>query len=714
MEIKLQEADLKFPKLLIFTFISLIFSAHAQISKNKKPIINNKLYQLEKVTSAKDFNINKSDESTAGQLMELYKMLRKGYINSHALKKARRKVNKNKNFHNFKNYLKQLNYISRINSFVQGSKKCNTLEKRTISSPLENLLNKQLITLCHRYTLDAAAKTVKSKKYLPKNMMSFIEEHYLYYSRSKNYNDFHDFIDKTSTIESAHTTLSKKLSQLIIDRKYNADQELLSRIKISPELTHYIQYNGLATNDTQKIFYAELKNIINNVYDRHESDPKNSYLQEVKEVINFVNYNKSYLPYEKTNDRLLSLGRFLMRRDYNKDARIAFNFVMDRAYGETRIDSTFLGLWTFINSNDYSDANNFILQNDLLTNFAHYDSRTQFWVAYTLMRNGDNSSAINYFSKIIDDNPLSYYSIMATKNIQKIKNSKTNGDNFYVNTINKSVDGIGLSSSDLNLKTKRAFKRLRAWGKLDYRPFLKAEYKGIVTADKKDVLKNPKNFDEDYLSNNLALISSNLLGNENNYVSGFTVIYRELAKNNLEFSKTVLKQLFPMPYFSKIRGIASDKEIDPIILLSLIRQESAFNPKARSRVGARGLMQLMPSTARTIVRKVKTKSLHKPEINLNIGSQYFQYLYEKYDGNLVYTLSAYNAGESRVKRWRKEYFKSDSILHNIENIPFNETRNYVKLIFRNIFFYKLMQKELKTVDTAKPNQLFDILLGFKR
>ena len=138
--------------------------------------------------------------------------------------------------------------------------------------------------------------------------------------------------------------------------------------------------------------------------------------------------------------------------------------------------------------------------------------------------------------------------------------------------------------------------------------------------------------------------------------------------------------------------------MDSSLILALIRQESAFNPQARSMVGAQGLMQLMPNTARQFNRRLKRSSLNKPQLNLKIGIKYLKQLIKKYDGNLVFVLAAYNAGERRIRNWRKNIFSAEKPLFMIESIPFKETRYYIKLIYRNIFFYKLLKQEpvLKT------------------
>ena len=165
-----------------------------------------------------------------------------------------------------------------------------------------------------------------------------------------------------------------------------------------------------------------------------------------------------------------------------------------------------------------------------------------------------------------------------------------------------------------------------------------------------------------------------ILHQEENYLKSFSIIHNglKIGKNNI--NPEILKTLFPTPYISQIENLVGP-DIDPYIILSLIRQESAFNPKAKSRVGARGLMQLMPSTARQIERRLTSRTLHNPKTNLKVGIHYFVKLYNQYNKNLIYTLSAYNAGENRVKRWKKEYFKNHPTLYVIESIPFKENQS---------------------------------------
>jgi soluble lytic murein transglycosylase len=138
-------------------------------------------------------------------------------------------------------------------------------------------------------------------------------------------------------------------------------------------------------------------------------------------------------------------------------------------------------------------------------------------------------------------------------------------------------------------------------------------------------------------------------------------------------------------------------EPTPEIIHAIARQESAFDPKAISHAGARGLMQLMPATARSVARSLKiphsTRRLTAdPRHNVNLGASYINGLLEDFDGSLVLALSAYNAGPHRVRRWLREngdlrHFDTPDAIDWIEQIPFKETRNYVQRVLENLPLY---------------------------
>lgn len=141
--------------------------------------------------------------------------------------------------------------------------------------------------------------------------------------------------------------------------------------------------------------------------------------------------------------------------------------------------------------------------------------------------------------------------------------------------------------------------------------------------------------------------------------------------------------------------IASSKEngLDPILVASLIRQESLWNPRATSGPGARGLMQLMPSVGKRIAESKgispwDPSMLYQPAINIQLGTAHLSTLMKRYPAT-VRALAAYNAGESRVEKWSGKLGADDTEIF-VERIPFVETRDYVRIILRNRAYYEAL------------------------
>lgn len=154
---------------------------------------------------------------------------------------------------------------------------------------------------------------------------------------------------------------------------------------------------------------------------------------------------------------------------------------------------------------------------------------------------------------------------------------------------------------------------------------------------------------------------------------------------------------FPLPLKRTFSQMAQERTMNTSLLYAISRQESALYPLAQSPVGARGLMQLMPATAKETAGKLgvpyrNEQQLFDPTMNIRLGSAYLKRLLDVYDGNRILAAAAYNAGPGRVKRWREQ---SDNKPMDVwvESIPYKETRNYVQnvLSFDLIYQHKLQQ-----------------------
>ena len=157
-------------------------------------------------------------------------------------------------------------------------------------------------------------------------------------------------------------------------------------------------------------------------------------------------------------------------------------------------------------------------------------------------------------------------------------------------------------------------------------------------------------------------------------------------------SEVDLAQRFPMPYRREVVAQAAEIGLDPAYVYGLIRQESRFVTDARSHVGASGLMQVMPATARWTAKKIglpySAAMITDRDTNLKIGTGYLKLVLDDFDGSQVMAAAAYNAGPSRPRRWREGALIEPAVW--IENIPFNETRDYVKKVLSNATVYAAM------------------------
>ncbi|HNG81414.1 MAG TPA: transglycosylase SLT domain-containing protein [Burkholderiaceae bacterium] len=150
-----------------------------------------------------------------------------------------------------------------------------------------------------------------------------------------------------------------------------------------------------------------------------------------------------------------------------------------------------------------------------------------------------------------------------------------------------------------------------------------------------------------------------------------------------------LAQRFPTPYRAEVLANAQELGIEPAYVYGLIRQESRFVTDARSHVGASGLMQVMPATAKWTARRLglpfTQDMISDKATNLRIGTAYLKFVLEDFGGSQALAAAAYNAGPSRSRRWREGPVLE--VAAWAENIPFNETRDYVKKVLSNASFY---------------------------
>ncbi len=165
----------------------------------------------------------------------------------------------------------------------------------------------------------------------------------------------------------------------------------------------------------------------------------------------------------------------------------------------------------------------------------------------------------------------------------------------------------------------------------------------------------------------------------------FCVLYFAVG----EGKTVILKKIYPIEYCELVEQYANEFSLDKNLVYAVIKVESNFDPQAVSVVDAKGLMQLMDETAEECNRLGKfgyniPEDIYSPDCNIHLGCSYISRLFDKY-GDMRLAVAAYNAGVGNVDKWLKE----DS---ELENIPYKETRNYVKKVFSAFERYNSLYK----------------------
>jgi soluble lytic murein transglycosylase len=160
---------------------------------------------------------------------------------------------------------------------------------------------------------------------------------------------------------------------------------------------------------------------------------------------------------------------------------------------------------------------------------------------------------------------------------------------------------------------------------------------------------------------------------------------------------------YPFPYFKEIEKWSTSRQLNPLLVTALMRQESRFQAKIKSPVGATGLMQVMPSTGAWITPQIgvdfKKISLENPNDNIMLGTWYLDYTHQQYGNNSMLAIASYNAGPGNVAKWLQTISKKDPD-EFVEEIPFDETKNYVRQVFGNYWNYlRLYNPEVSAIVT---------------
>ncbi|MCC7443119.1 MAG: DUF1284 domain-containing protein [Bdellovibrionales bacterium] len=370
----------------------------------------------------------------------------------------------------------------------------------------------------------------------------------------------------------------------------------------------------------------------------------------------------------KASQEAQAIAKYIPEAVAMKDKAELADRLTTTYYGELKDEESFNAAFELYMRRDYGDAVEAFQQ--FLEEFPKsvYRHRARHWLARAYDRKGDRTRGRTMHEVLLSEAPLTFYGILSALALGKSPVS-------YVDATLPTVQTEDAFLYPLEIRRLERAEKLIAVGALTA---ASAELSGLQARR---------------VHGNKFLMYLALLNHQSrNYLESFRIL-GELFNRGYEGvnSSHSIRLIFPIMHDHLIQRFAEANRIDPILVLSLMKQESAFDSGAVSRAGAMGLMQLMPLTAVDTEPDVELAALTDPLDNVRVGTSYIARILRQFNGNIVHTLAGYNAGPGRVRRWKREFadrFKREpEMLEFIELIPYKETREYVGAIIRNYYWY---------------------------
>lgn len=642
-------------------------------------------------------DLTQTDLNAGKNIIALFQELNDGKAKPQTVKSVLALKGKKTSFDILNPFLERLEKAYRVESFADFKKDCS------LSSTTPNQFTTSLV---QRFdlALDRFCRSAFIQQYTNvKNFKGFSNEEIEFFTQIIPFyiegDDPQDEIARLLKGLKKHPSELQKISNIIIDASIIANttpsKAILQSLKLNEKFQKLAQSKTNSGKSTEPNYLDEFIKLYKDAVAAIQADDFNNGKLLINSAVAFYNKNKTFIPQKRVwHSIALTAKEFFYK---GKDAEAQELFVLSKTYAPESeySESHFHLIWSHVINKDFSKIKAVAQKFKMYDNFDKLESKVQYWISTALIKTGEEKKGSNLLNKMMTKSPFSFYSIVALKDIAK--ESKSKSEEELLEKLITKDNPIKINFSHLSAQTVDSIKRMNVWHRLGFDRFGALESRYLLT------LTNDSGLDQTLMKANYQEFREYLIVNlikylneQGKYISSFKLFQDNVDQNTFPMNLRLVKLIFPTEYFELIKK--NSKDLDPLIVISLMRQESAFNPHATSSVGAKGLMQLMPATAKRFNKKVKVKHLSDPEINIAIGTKYLKLLVDRFEGNLIYTLASYNAGEHRIDRWRKEIFRNNDPLSTIESIPYEETRNYVKLIYRNNFFYNILlsKTNLKT------------------
>lgn len=335
-----------------------------------------------------------------------------------------------------------------------------------------------------------------------------------------------------------------------------------------------------------------------------------------------------------------------------------------------------------------------------------YCSASLYWRARSLERQQSVESAMPVYRELAETSPASYYGILAHKRLQELKveiisKPQHRGNHpelpILVRQLSQKVDRE--LAQELTMRAGRVME-LNA---VQLSEYARTELEWLVMRYKRPEVAEKGPLGQASVLYLLGRLYSHI-GDHLTAMHLAPEIESVLKKAEASRFPYALERLsYPLDYWDLIRKHAARHDLDPFLVAAIIRQESCYNPKAVSCVRACGLMQVMPGTGKMIAGQLGLKHytqahLYDADTNIQIGTAYLASLIKRYEGNIFRAIAAYNAGPTTTRKW---WLPNTAVMPEevVENITYRATRQYVKCVLRNQYWYRTLYQDVSSASS---------------
>jgi len=373
---------------------------------------------------------------------------------------------------------------------------------------------------------------------------------------------------------------------------------------------------------------------------------------------------RRYPQYEGAADALYAIGRIHQQAGRTTEAIAAYHELASR-YPSTKLagEAQWRIGWIQYQAGSWTTAATTF--GDLVDDEQLRDAAT-YWEGRALQRAGRSAAAQQHYSSLVERSPSGYYAMWAQRRL-----GEASATSLLHNAPTVAPPAPPAAAAPQVPNTFHL-------GRADE---LKAA--GVNSLARQELAATEREYDSDVAVQRYLVRAYQTVD-----AYGAALRLARRLGSQADLSPSEEQQLrYPLAFWDTVRRAADAQDLDPLLVVAVIRQESMFDPTARSPADARGLMQLLPSTAERVAATTDPIDLNDPQVNIDLGTRYLRALLTRFGGDPLKAIAAYNGGENAVVKWQRQFadLADDEF---VESITYRETRDYVKRVVSNYRAYQ--------------------------